>query len=472
MQQLRFPLSLLLVATLAACAGLPNRQPLPAPKGQFATARSLIGPRAEWPADAWWQAYGDAQLNHLVDEALAGSPSMASAAARLNRAQAAARQSEAAAGPQVSANVSINQQRLSYNHLTPPSATPQGWNDYGRASLDFGWELDFWGKNRAAIASATSELEATRADAAQARLMLASAVASAYAELARLYAARDTAQAALDVRAKTAELFAHRRIEGLETQTSVRQTESRRALAAADVQSLDEQLLLQRHRIAALLGAGPDRGLAIERPRVGLERPWGLPERLGTELLGRRPDITAARWRAEAAARRIDQAAASFYPSVNLTAFAGLQSLGLDRLAKSGSEIGSIGPVISLPIFDGGRLRANLRGSEADYAQAVASYDAAVVQALQEVADAVASRLALTGQLARTEEAQRAAEDAWVGQLRRYQGGLASYLEVLSAEDSLLGTQRTLSDLRARAFTLDVALQRALGGGYATPARA
>lgn len=467
MPSFRFPLTLLLVASLAACAGLPDRQPLPSPKGQLAAERSLAGPTADWPADTWWQAYGDRQLDRLVDEALAGSPSMASAAARLSRALATTQQSRAALAPQVSANTSITEQKLSRNHLTPPSATPEGWTDQGRATLDFAWELDFWGKNRAAIAAATSEAEATRADAAQARLVLASAVASAYAELARLHAARDTAQGALDVRAKTADLFAHRRIEGLETQTSVRQTESRRALAAADVQALDEQLLLQRHRLAALLGVGPDRGLAIERPRVDLDRPWGLPARLGTELLGRRPDITAARLRATAAGRRIDQAAASFYPSINLTAFAGFQSLGLHQLTQAGSEIGSIGPVISLPIFDGGRLRANLRGSEADYALAVASYDAAVVQALQEVADAVASRRALAGQLARTEEAVKAAEDAWVGQLRRYQGGLASYLEVLSAEDSLLGSQRALSDLRARAFSLDVALQRALGGGYA-----
>ena len=458
-------------AALAACAGLPDRQPLPTarPVSAYATDRAFAGPAAAWPTEAWWADYRDPQLDRLIEEALAAAPSLAIAEARLRKAGATAQAADASAGPQLSANASPSEQKLSYNHLTPRSATPQGWNDYGRVTLDFSWELDFWGKNRAAIAAATSEAEAARADAAQARLVLAASLASAYAELARLHAAHDTAVAAFDVRAKTAELFARRQANGLETLASVRQVEARRASAEVDVRMLDEQLVLQRHRLAALMGAGPDRGLAIARPQVDLARGFGLPPQLAAELLGRRPDIAAARLRAEAAARRIDQTSASFYPNINLAAFIGLQSLGLDRLARSGSEIGSFGPALSLPIFEGGRLRANLRGSEADYAQAVASYDAAVVQALQEVADASASRRALAGQLAMSDEAVAASRDAWQGQQRRYEGGLATYLDVLSAEDSLLSNLRSQSDLRARSFALDVALKRALGGGYSNP---
>jgi outer membrane protein TolC len=154
---------------------------------------------------------------------------------------------------------------------------------------------------------------------------------------------------------------------------------------------------------------------------------------------------------------------------VNLLAFVGVQSLGLDMLAKGGSSIGSVGPAISLPIFDGGRLRAQLGGAHADYAQAVASYDGTVVQALQEVADAALSQRALAPQLARSTEAVDASREAWQVQNNRYTGGLATYLEVLSAEDTLLSALRTQSDLQSRAFSLDVALVRALGGGYATP---
>src|SRR5262245_56547531 len=360
--------SLFSILLVSGCAGLPADEARGKikPAAHYGAERSFAGSRAEWPADAWWTGYGDPQLDRLIAEALAGAPNLAVAQARLRRAQALAGIAEAATLPQVSANGSISEQKQSRNYLSPRNATPEGWNDYGRATLDFSWELDFWGKNRAALAAATSEADAAAADAAEARLVLATSIASAYAELARLHAALDTANAALEVRAKTAALFRQRYTNGLETLGSVRQVESRRAAAQADVLSLEEQLGLQRNRIAALMGAGPDRGLDIARPRVDLARPMGLPAQLPAQLLGRRPDIAAARMRATAADRRIDQARASFYPNVNLIAFIGYQSLNVSNLAKADSAIGSVGPAISLPIFDGGRLRGQLRSTEAD----------------------------------------------------------------------------------------------------------
>jgi hypothetical protein len=197
--------------SLGACAAMPNSGTMPAPKQanayatdkSFAAAAALNPSDNGWPADQWWKFYGDAQLDRLVDEALAGSPSIAVAQARLQRAQAQAQVAGAAGKPQVSANASVTEQKQSYNYLTPRAMTPQGWNDYGRATLDLSWELDFWGRNRAALAAATSDAEAARADAAQARLALSAAIASSYAELAREFAALDTAEAALKVRAKT-----------------------------------------------------------------------------------------------------------------------------------------------------------------------------------------------------------------------------------------------------------------------------
>lgn len=455
-------------ATLAGCAAFPDRAARPEMHAlsHYASERSLAGAGRKWPMDAWWTTYDDAQLTALIDEALAGAPNLAVAQARQRQAEAQAQVATAATRPQLSANASAQQQKQSYNYLTPRQATPQGWQDYGRATLDFSWELDFWGKNRAALAAATSEAEAARAEAAQTRMVLAASIASAYAEFARLYAALDTAQAAFEVRSQTAELFRQRHDHGLETRGGLRQVESRRSSAAADLLSIREQLTLQRHRLAALAGAGPDRGLALSRPTLDLARATNLPVNLAADLLGRRPDIAAARLRAQAAARRIDQSEAAFYPNINLLGFVGLQSLGLNMLTAGGSSIGSLGAAISLPIFDGGRLRGELKGADAAYAEAVASYDGAVVQALQEVADAAASQRALGGQLAHTDDAVEAAREAWRIQNNRYEGGLATYLDVLSAEDTLLATLRTQSDLRARAFALDVALVRALGGGY------
>jgi len=461
--------SALVSAVLAGgCAMLPPPQPQPSskPAAHYDTTRAFAAPGATWPNDSWWAVYGDAQLNALVDEALAGSPTLVEAQARLARALAVAQVTGAAAQPQVGVSASLSEQKQSSNYLSPRAVTPDGWNDYGRATLDFNWQLDVWGQQRAALAAATSEAEAARADVAQARLAIASALVSSYAEFARLQAARGTADAAREVRGKTADLFRRRHANGLETLGSVRQVEARHAAAQADLLALDEQLLLQRHRIAALIGAGPDRGLALAPPSVNLGQAFGLPEQLSAQLLGRRPDVVAARLRAEAAAQRIEQSRAAFYPNVNLVAFVGVQSLGLDALTKSGSSIGSVGPALSLPIFDGGRLRGQLRGAEADYAQAVAGYDRTVVQALQDVADAAASRQALGAQLQRTDEAVDASRDAWRIQNNRYTGGLANYLDVLSAEDALLASLRAQTDLQSRAFALDVALVRALGGGY------
>ncbi len=458
----------LLALGLAGCAQFPSLDALSAfkPASGYQTQASFTGPQVAWPEEGWWKAYGDKQLDGLIDEALRDSPDMSAAAARVRRAEAAGQVAGAPLQPQVGANASATQQRQSYNYLTPEAMTPEGWKDYGRATLDFSWELDFWGKNRAGLAAATSEVEARRAELAQARLVLAANVASAYAELTRLFAARDTAARSVEVRAKTASLFGERFINGLETRGSVRDAEARRAAAEGDLLAIDEQIGLQRNRLAALLGAGPDRGLSITRPAVRLDAHPGLPGNLPVELIGRRPDVVAARLQAEAQLRRIDQKKDEFYPNLNLTAFIGLQSLGLDLLAKSGSTVGSIGPAISLPIFTGGRLRGELRGSVATYEEAVANYNRTLTLALQEVADAGLSQRALDGRLAKAGEAADAAAEAHRVARNRYEGGLSSYLEVLSAEDVLLNSLRSLSDLQSRAFSLDVALIRALGGGY------
>ncbi|MCE1172511.1 MAG: efflux transporter outer membrane subunit, partial [Azovibrio sp.] len=431
--------------------------------------RALAAPATTWPDDRWWQHYGDPQLDALIQEGLATAPDMAIAAARLRAAEASRQVAGAPLLPQVSANGSVTEQRQSYNYLTPRAMTPEGWKDYGRATIDFSWEIDFWGKNRAALAAATSELQASRADAAQARLTLATSIASGYVELAHLYATRDTLAEALRIRTRTAQLFAQRFEHGMETRGSLREAQARQANAEGELLQVDEQIALQRNQLAALLGAGPDRGLEIARPQLNFAHHFALPPQLAVDLLGRRPDVAAARLQAEAYAQRVDQKRADFYPNINLSAFIGVQSLGLDLLTKSGSTLGSIGPAFSLPIFSGGRLRGELQGAEARRDEAVASYNKTVAKALQDVADAAVSQQALAARLGRGEQAVAAASEAYQIAKSRYEGGLSSYLEVLSAEDTLLTNQRSLTDLRSRSLSLDVALKRALGGGYQTP---
>lgn len=461
-----FAAALLAATALSACATLPPDAPARVAKApaSYAAAQSLAAPDRDWPADAWWTAYGDAQLNTLVSEALAGSPTLAAAEARIRKAQASEEHSRLY--PTVSANASAKEEKQSYNAGIPAAFVPHGYNDYGRATLDFSWELDFWGKNRAAVAALTSQTRAAEADAAEARLMLSTNVAAAYADLARLYAERDVTARSLDVVGETSKLVKSRVDNGLDTLGEQRQAEAEPLQAKADLDAIDEQIALTRNRLAALLGAGPDRGLSIARPSVGALKPLGVPAQIAASLVGRRPDITAARWRAEAAVQRIHQAKAEFYPDINLVAFVGVQSLKLDKLTTSGSDIGSFGPAISLPIFNGGHLKANLRGAEADRDAAVASYDAAVTEAFRQVADVVASGRSLQSQLNDSRAALAASEDAYRIAKLRYQGGLSTYPAVLLAEQGVLKRRRTVADLDARALALDVELVRALGGGF------
>ncbi|NVN90930.1 MAG: efflux transporter outer membrane subunit [Desulfuromonadales bacterium] len=466
------PKELLLVLsmafTLGGCAPFPSLSQLSPLKtiSDHQTVLSFSAPVNNWPCEQWWQTYGDPQLDRITEEALRDSPDMAAAHARLLYADAVSQTTRAALFPQVSANASISEQTQSYNYLMPRDATPKGWQDYGLATLGVNWEIDFWGKNRAGLAAATSQLEASRAEIAQARLSLAAAIATNYAELARLFSTHDTVARSVEVRGKTVALFNERYINGLETRGSLSEATARLAEVEGELLLVDEQIGLQRQRLATLMGAGPDRGLAINRPAYNLKKQYGLPSELAVNLLGRRPDVVAARLQAEAQLSRIDQKKAEFYPNVNLSAFIGVQSLGLNMLLKSASGIGGVGPAITLPIFTGGRLRCELRGTVANYEEAVANYNRTVTWALQDVANTLLSQKALRGQLAKAEQAVSAAGEAHRVARDRYDGGLATYIEVLFAEDILLNTQRNLTTLHAKAFLLDIALTRALGGGY------
>jgi NodT family efflux transporter outer membrane factor (OMF) lipoprotein len=453
---------------LAGCAAVPKLDNAPqlATAAQYASGRSFQAPAAEWPADRWWTAYGDPQLDALMDEALAGSPTLDQAAARLRAAEARAEQARGATLPSLGASGQAAETKQSYNNGIPAQFVPRGYNDTGRATLDLSYDLDLWGRNRAALAAAVSDSEAARMDAAEARLTLTTAIASAYADFARLQAEHEAAAAALRNREASADLVVRRVAGGAANRGEADQARAAAAQARQDLAALDEQLAVARNQLAALAGAGPDRGLSLAAPAAAPKAGFGLPANLAADLLGRRPDLQAARLRAEAAARRIDVARAGFYPNVNLAAFIGVQALGLDNLTASGSDIGQVGAAVSLPIFSAGRLEGAYRGARADYDAAVAAYDGTLVRALQDVADAAAGRRALAARLAAARDSLASGEQAYRIARLRYEGGLTSYLTLLTAEDAVIAQRRLVAQLEARALSLDAQLVRALGGGF------
>jgi NodT family efflux transporter outer membrane factor (OMF) lipoprotein len=463
-----------LTALIAGCASIPDlgQKPELSSPASLASAQTFAGTAAEWPSDHWWESYNDPQLTSLIQAALADSPSLAAAAARVRQSEAQLGQANSTRSPTISADTSL---KASYQDLDAdnlPSvlrdALPDDVQTKAGASLSIGYQLDFFGRNRASIAAATSAVDAARAEQAAARLALSTSVAQAYAELVRLYSDRTAAEDAIRVRTVSRDLVDQRLRNGLENEGRLYQARAEISSANLDLAGIDGQIARTRNALAALLGKGPDRGNEIAIPANPRVAPSGLPSTLGADLIGRRPDLVAARHYAEAASQTIAVARADFYPNVNLSAVVGLRTLGLDALGGGNLTSVQAGPALSLPIFDGGNVEGRYRNARAQYDEAVALYNETLTNALREVADAIADRRALEAQLTQAYEALASAEAAYGIVRVRYEGGLASYIDALSVEDQMVELRRAVASLESRAFALDIALIRALGGGYHT----
>ena len=463
---------LALSSALAACAVPPAPRPaapLMSP-GALGDVHGLSGEAARFPEDRWWTAYGDPGLDALIEEGLGRSPDMALAAARIRAADAVSERTGGALLPTLTLDGAVGGAKQSYNMGIPAQFVPRGVIETGKLSATLGLNLDLWGRNRAALAAARGEAEAARVDAAQARLMLASGIALSWGNLAQLGASRDLAQRSVTALEGIERLTGQRVRAGIDNRADHELAIARRAGAEQALAALDELIALERNRLAALVGAGPDRADRLPAPAPGLRPVAGVPAQLAANLLGRRPDIVSARLRAEAAGARVTSARRAFYPDINLSAVAGLQALGLGNLVDSGSTFANFGPAISLPIFDGRRLSANYTTAEAGYDEAVARYGQTLLAAFREVADTLDSRRALDARLLAARTAAQASQEAARLTRLRHERGLANLLQVLAAEDAALASQRALAELDARAFLLDVTLVRALGGGFSAPA--
>jgi NodT family efflux transporter outer membrane factor (OMF) lipoprotein len=452
-----------LVLTLAGCASTEGIAPSAA-KSLSPAALGLSDSAAAPVAADWWQGFGDTTLSGLVDRALAGNPSLKAAQARLVRSQAAVDSAHAAQGLQLNGSLDLTRQRYTANGAVPPPLAGS-YRDSGTLQATASWEIDFFGRNRAALDAAIGTQRAAEADAQAARVLLASNVARSYVQLARLVEQRDVVQRALAQRDEILSLIKQRVQAGLDTNVELRQGEGALPETRAQLEALDEQITLTRHALAALTAQAPQTLEALT-PHLAAVQAVPLPANVPADLLGRRADISAARWRVEAATSDVASARAQFYPNVNLTAFAGLSSIPIDRLFKSGSEQYGVGPAIRLPIFDSGRLRANLRGKSADLDAAVETYNAAVIDAVRDVADQISSLQSIARQQTEQGQAQTSAESAYDLAAQRYKAGLGTYLVVLNAEANVLNQRRAATDLKARALDTQVALIRSLGGGY------
>ncbi len=416
------------------------------------------------PVAEWWRDFGSDELNSLIALALKDNPSKKLAQARLARAQAVSEVANAASLPQINGALDVTRQRYTAHGAVPPPLAGAIRNN-GALQLSATWELDFFGKNQAALNAALTAAQAAQADMETARILLASNVARAYFQLARVNDQLAVARRTLAQRGESLRLVGDRVRAGLDTQLEFRQSEGALPEARQQIEALQEQAEIAQHALAALTGQG-NRAVVAGAPTLTGAKAFAMPTELPADLLGQRADVAAARLRVEAAGYDVINAKAQFYPNINLVAFAGLSSIGLGRLLNTGSEQWGVGPAVRLPIFDAGRLRANLRGKTADRDAAVESYNAAVLEAIHEVADQLSSSRSIGRQQAEQRDAQASAEAAYQIAVQRYQAGLGTYLNVLAAETAVLNQRRLAVDLAARALDTQVSLIRALGGGY------
>ena len=447
---------------LAGCANLSGIEPQ-AKLRDPASLNLQAGAAASVPAQ-WWRGFGDEQLDRLVEQALAGNPNLRMAQARLARAQAVSEVAGAALLPQINGSLDATRQRYTRNGAVPPPLAG-AVRDSATLQLSTSWEIDFFGKNRALLESALGSARAAQAETDAARILLASNVTRGYFQLARINDQLAVAQRTLAQREEALRLVRDRVHAGLDTSLELRQSEGSLPEARQQIEALQEQASLARNALAALIGQ-PNAQVVTTTPRLASIRALAGADVIPANLLGQRADVAAARWRVEAAGDDIKNAKAQFYPNINLVAFAGLSSIGLGNLLDAGSLQWGVGPAIRLPIFEAGRLRANLRGKTADYDAAVESYNATVVDAIHEVGDQLASGRSIVRQQAEQRQAQAAAEAAYDIAVQRYKAGLGNYLNVLTAENAVLAQRRLAVDLAARALDTQVGLARALGGGY------
>jgi multidrug efflux system outer membrane protein len=419
------------------------------------------------PADAfargeWWKIFADSALDVLETRALAANQDLRASAARVEAARAAAGFARSAYWPQLAVNPSLAREQTS---TTTDNPLPNTLSTTYRTPLVASWEIDLFGRVRRLSESALADAEASAATFESVRLALTAEVAATHFSLRgidREFAlVRDTAV----LRRRALDLVAARLKGGAAAELDVARAETELASAEADTAALANRRAALQNALAVLVGA-PASDFAVPAVTTSAALPPTVPPGLPADLLERRPDIAAAERALAAANARIGVAQAAFFPAISLTGGAGFASGDIDRLFNSDSRAWSIGPSLYLPIFQGGRNRANLARSRAAYNESVALFRQRVLVAFREVQDALTATRLLTEQSAAQDRALISARRAAKLAQTRYDAGYVAFLEVIDAQRTSLATERASVQLAAERLNTSVALIKSLGGGW------
>lgn len=423
-----------------------------------------------WPNTNWWEMFQDEQLGQLILQGLNYSPTLQKALASLEKACAVAFQKRASLFPEIDFNYQEQWQHFSKNGFIRaiiPNAkqVPAGDNQID-LTANFSWEIDFFGKNKNLFAAALGLSCAQAAETAQAKMLLAVAIAQTYFDIQALMEQQNLLHQRVDIAKEYYLLQMQREEVGVDLISTVWNAEQNLKLLQEDLIAVDKELLITCHALNTLIGLGPDETLIEIKPSADFQTVFPLPCNLAIDLLARRPDLVASGWRVEAAAKQIGAAKADFYPRVNLMAFAGLESLHFNNLFSLSSKMGGLEPAIYLPIFTAGKLKAALREKVAAFDEAVYEYNNLLLHAVAEVADQVVSLKATQETLCKQKKVVALADRQYQLYQWRNQTGLDSTLIVLQEEDKLLAQAYQLVGAQQNHLLTVVNLLKALGGGY------
>jgi multidrug efflux system outer membrane protein len=453
----------MMVAT-AGCAGLPPKHQ-PVQLSDSAPLDVVEAGGGEWPAHEWWKRYQDLTLDQLIALGGANSPSLVTARARFDSARQSVRLAAAESGAHLSANAEAERQRLSENGLFPPELIGFTWYNQFDLNLQASYTFDWWGKQRDAVESAMDQAHAAQAEDSAAALTLASSIADTYfgwqSDQNRLSLAREKEALV----ASEAKISAARVRAELDSRDDMDSNDLALAAAREEIAALEGSARLRVVALAALVGrpAGELPPLTVKPlPKVQ----GRLPDNVKIDLISRRADITASRWRVEAAEKSLASARAEFFPDVTINGLVGLSSLDVGKLFEYGSRVPQATAAIHLPIFDAGRLKARYGGAQAALDSAVSTYQDTVIGAARDVAQQATTLAQIDAQ-----REQRLKEVAAAARMKdtaaaRVRQEIADARTELRATESWIDQQDALWRLDAAALSADVALQRALGGGY------
>jgi NodT family efflux transporter outer membrane factor (OMF) lipoprotein len=455
----------ILIFCLSSCAFV-SHDVLPEKKVSVASQIEpsiLDGKANEAISDKWWMILDDQQLNKLIDLGLQKSPNLEISGATILAAQAMLEGERAAFVPQFGLAGQVDRQELSRNYIFVPGMPV--YTGYGLVNASLNWSLDLWGKQKKYYEAAKNQLRAAQANHQAATLLLSTTITRIYLDFDRAAQSQNLYERDAQVKKNLLQIAQDKYRVGLidlytlnQKKIDVETAESYLAQSA-----LTKKLI--QHQLAALVQEGPSWGERLTSPHLDYAA-LNLPEVIPSNLLERRPDLQSLLSQIDVARLQLEGAQLEYLPDINLAGYFGVQSFGLSQLFKPLSQQFSIGPSLSLPIFDGGLISANITGKEANRNQAIANYQEQLVQALREVSDGLASVKTSEANYLSYRNAYQNAKSNFEIYKQRSLVGINSKESVIINEELFLAQAQNLIDAKAKAFTANVVLVQALGGSY------